>query len=725
MTTNRLFNKLGRFNYRFRKIIIIFWVVSALLLGLTATKLPSILSGSGFETEGSFSKVEAILQDDFHQPQSSMMLIFESENYSTSDEHFKVFVTETLQRLQDVDHLIEINSPIENEKMQKEHIAYAILGFDKSFSELKESILQIRSQLREEDDIKVGLTGGPVIAEDMNHASQHDLKKAEAIGIPAALIILLLAFGSIVAASIPLLIGLISVLCSMGLLYFFGVEYNLSIFLLNVVPMIGLALGIDFALLLVSRFREELTLQSVGDAVIKSVETAGRSIAFSGICVFLGLSSMLFIQIDLFQTVAVGGMVVVIFSCLIALTFLPAVLGIIGPNINRFRILKVKEEGQSAWHRFAKFVMRRPVIMLLLASTIITIAIIPVSDLKLTIPEAESLPEDYESRIVFEKFKSTFGEQQLYPVTIIADSQEPIMTNQGIKDLQYLINTISDEKIINRVESIFSVTGLSSEQLMQTVQNEDLKAQIEPVLNQFVSEDKTILRAYLNVPSTAENAQDWVREWDGEKLGFTLILGGNTKFTQEIFDEIYDKVPYGLAYVLIATYFMLLLAFRSAFIPLKAIIMNAASLSATFGIIVWIFQEGHFVDPTGISLMIPVFTFGIVFGLSMDYEVFLISRIQEAYLDTKDNDFATLMGLTTTSKIITSAALIMIVVTGAFAFTGVTPVKQMGVSIALAIFIDATIVRMILVPSLMKLMGHWNWWAPKFMKEREREHKVS
>lgn len=725
MGANRFFNKLGHFTYRYRKAVLVIWVIFAILFGMMALKLPNVLSGSGFETEGSFSKVEDILKEDFHQPQSSMMLIFESDTYKTEDKVFKEYVEKQLQSIANVDHLTVVRSPIENDKMQKNHIAYAILGFDKNFSELKGSIRQIREQLKDEKHLTVGLTGGPVIAEDMNEASQHDLKKAEAIGLPAALIILLLAFGSIVAASIPLLIGLISVLSSMGLLYFFGEEMNLSIFLLNVVPMIGLALGIDFALLLVSRFREELAVKSVKEAVIKSVETAGRSIAFSGICVFLGLSGMLIIQIDLFQTVALGGMVVVVFSCLTALTFLPALLGVIGPNINRWRILRVKEEGQSAWHKFAKFVMRRPVWMLLLASSFIIIAILPVTDLKLTIPEAESLPQNYESRVVFEKFRAAFGEEQLYPVTMIVDAKDSMMNEGELSKLDELIKTVSDETVVDHVESIFSVTGLTSDALMQANQNEQLKMKVEPALKQFISGDKAILQVYLNIPSTSDKAQDWVRKWDGEKEGFKLLLGGNTKFTQEIFDEIYDKVPYGLAYVLILTYFMLLFAFRSAFIPLKAIVMNAASLSATFGVIVWIFQEGHLVEQADISLMIPVFTFGIVFGLSMDYEVFLISRIQEAYLQTHDNDYATLKGLTNTSKIITSAALIMIVVTGAFAFTGVTPVKQMGIAIALAIFIDATIVRMILVPSLMKLMGHWNWWAPRFVRSRVQERKAS
>ncbi|MCF6137311.1 MMPL family transporter [Pseudalkalibacillus berkeleyi] len=706
--------------YRYRKTVIVLWCTLAIVLGLFAWKMPSILEGSGFETEGSFNETQTILKEDFNQPKSTMTIIIESEKYTADSTEYKAYVQELIGSLDGVDFLNNTTSPYQNKKMTKDNIAYIILGFDKSFTDLKGSIEQIRERLIQTSDFKASLTGGAVISEDMNEASQNDLKRAEAIGIPAALVILLFSFGGVVAAIIPLLIGIISVVSSLGILYFLGLELDLSIFLLNVVPMIGLALGIDFALLLVNRFREEIKRNSIEQAINVSIQTAGRSIAFSGLCVFLGLSSMLFIDIDIFQTVAIGGMVVVILSVICALTFLPAILGMIGPNINKWMVLKTKEKKVSNWYRFAKFVMHRPMTMLMLSLLILITAILPLANLNLTIPEAEALPESYESRQAFETFKNTFGEQELYPVTMIVDGNDALIKQDKLNDIEELQAKLEDEKIVDRIESLFSTTNLSAKQIQSMVDSETLPEEIQGALNAFVQEDKSILRIYLNVDTTSEMAKDFVRDWNGSYNGYELILGGNSTFTQEIFDEIYNKAPYAVGFVLISTYFILLIAFRSLFIPLKAILMNVISLSATFGIIVWIFQEGHFVDPTnGIGLMIPVFTFGIVFGLSMDYEVFLISRIQEYYHESKDNDYATLMGLTSTSKIITSAALIMIVVTGAFAFTGVVPVKQMGVSIALAIFLDATLVRMVLVPSLMKLMGHWNWWMPWKPKDRK------
>lgn len=715
------FLALGRFTYRFRILIITFWALTTILLGFFAVKLPSILAGSGFEMDGSFSKVENILQDRFDQPKSSVMLVFDSDQKHPQDDEYKSFVQKTIEQMDDVQDVVGVQSPYDApDKMIQENVSFASVQFDKSFGDLKTSIEQIRERLPEDKEISVSLTGGPVIAEDMNTASQQDLARAEAIGLPAALIILLLAFGGLIAAGLPIIVGLISVVSSLGLLYFYGQEENVSIFLLNVVPMIGLALGIDFALLLVNRFREELH-QGIEKATMISVQTAGRSIAFSGLCVFLGLSGMLLINIDIFKTVAIGGMVVVILSVLNAVTFLPALLAVLGSRVNALKLFKPSENGNSVWHSFAAFVMKRPVIMAITAACLLGLSVTPVKDMKLSIPEAEALPPDYESRTAFEKFEKTFGEDELYPVLIVAESEDAYLTNEdSLLALEKLVKDLEDEKEVMRTESIFNFTDqLNGAEIYQVLQTEQGKQQLSPAIEPFINNKTAVIRAYLSVNVTGDAAKQFVKEWEREYDDLSLTIGGVTKFNQEIFDEIIEKAPFGLYIVLITTLFILMIAFRSVFIPIKAICMNMLSLAATFGILVWIFQSGAIMEPVEIGLMIPVFTFGIVFGLSMDYEVFLISRIQEIYEKTGNNDEATLVGLTSTSKIITSAAAIMIVITGSFAFTDVMPVKQIGIAIALAIFIDATIVRMIFVPSLMKLLGDWNWWMP-FTKDKHK-----
>lgn len=717
-----MFAGLGAFTYKFRKMIIVSWLVIAVILGFFALKLPNVLDGSGFETNGEFQKVQSIMQKDFGQPKSTMILLFKSQSLSAHDPAFKSFVNQTLSRLHHVHHLVGIQSPYKGNNMLKKHIAYATLSFNSAFDGLQSSVTEIRHQLHDSSHVSVGLTGSPVIAQDLNRASQHDLAHAEMVGVPAAIIILILAFGGLVAASLPLLTGILSVVITMGVVYFFGVNMKLSIFLLNVIPMVGLALGIDFALLLVNRFREELQHDSVHDALIRTVETAGRSIGFSGFCVFLGLIGMMFIQVSIFQTIALGGMIVVILSVTAALTFLPALLAVLGPNINRFRLFKPRENPRrTAWFTFSSFIMKRPVIMLVLSVIVLFIGMIPVRQLQLTIPKAQSLPIHYESRTAYEQFQHSFGGSHLSPVVLLVQSKSGVMKKNQLANLHNLVQSVSNDKIVHRVQSIFSVTGLPPAKLYLGYQNKRTRPKLKTAVDQFVHRNKTVVYAYLNVPPDSKKAKDWVRHFDQTQDGFHIMLGGQTKFYQEIFDELFSKIPYGLAFIFLSTYFVLLLAFRSVLLPLKAIVMDGLSLSATFGVLVWLFQEGHLTTPSEIGLMIPVFVFALVFGLSMDYEVFLISRIQEHYEATGDNNYATLMGLTSTSKIITSAAAIMIVVTGSFAFTGVVPIRQLGVGIALAIFLDATLVRMILVPSLMKLLGRWNWWAPWPIKKGSRD----
>ncbi|WP_307000980.1 MMPL family transporter [Lederbergia panacisoli] len=384
-------------------------------------------------------------------------------------------------------------------------------------------------------------------------------------------------------------------------------------------------------------------------------------------------------------------------------------------------ILKESKGKESNWHSFARFVMKRPVVMALAATILLIIGMIPVGDMRLAIPESDSLPTSYESRTAFEKYKETFAEKDKTIVYIIASSDKDMV--DSLEKLENVINDIQSDSLVSEVDSIFSATQMSADELIAVSNIPELESQLAPAFERLTNKNEALLQVKLNAKNSSAEAKDWVREWEKKKTDLILKIGGESKFHQEIFDEIFNKLPYSLAFILISTYIVLFIAFRSVLIPLKAILMNVVSLGCTFGIIVWLFQEGHLrFHASDIALMIPVFAFSIVFGLSMDYEVFLISRIYEIYLETGNNNKATLEGLISTSKIITSAAAIMIVITGAFGFTGIIPVQQMGVTIALAIFIDATIVRMVLVPSLMKLLGDINWWSPFHKKRRIKQY---
>ncbi|MEK3979893.1 MMPL family transporter [Psychrobacillus sp. FSL K6-2836] len=688
---------------RHYKAILGIWLLIFVILAVLAIRLPGLLEGDGFSTDGEHAEVMEELTKTFDFPAESLFVVFDQTSNST--------IEDTLNEIEQLNLAESIQSPLEDDSLYKDHVAYAMLHFD-SDADMTGAVDDIREAIDGEQGVT--LTGGAAINKDINSASQKDLASAEAIGLPIAIIVLLLAFGSVVAAFIPLAIGIVTVVSAFGVMTLFSETMDLSIFVMNIIPMLGLALSIDFALLLINRYKEELAKNSIADAVQTAIQTAGRSIIFSAICVFIGLGAMLVMQVEIFQNIALGGMLVVTIAVLASITLLPALLMLLKERINKWTIIRVKPGATTRWRNFASFVMKRPVTLILVALIILGIGIIPVKNMELTIPQVDSLPESYDSREAYELMDQQFGLGEQSTVYMIADRSDGWDNTAGLEDIKNIENELLADNYVKSVNTIFTVSEIPTvEQWEQSLMVPEVEAQLTPLIDTFVQDNKLLVPVTLNLNGSSDEAQDWVREWSEKDLGVDFKLGGQPKFNQEIFDEIFDKVGWLLAIILGSTFIILMIAFRSILIPLKAIIMNIIGLASTFGILVYIFQYGHFgIEETTIALIIPVIVFSLVFGLSMDYEVFLISRIQEEYLKHQNNTLATVDGLTSTSKIITSAALIMIVITGAFAFTEVMPVKQIGVGIAIAVAIDASIIRLLLVPSLMKLFGKWNWWLP-------------
>lgn len=717
--------RLGSFIYRNRKWVLFIWLTAIVIFGFFALKLPTVLSGNGFEYKGEYNQTRKLLEADFGYPKSTIILFFQKDR-AISNAEFQQFIQNTFHKLRNFDEARDITSPFDKKGMFKDEYAYGLLTFDKKAESLGKEISKLKKILKNKQGLKVTMTGEPIIVQDLDIASQEDLEKAEMIGLPIALVVLILAFGGLVAAALPIVIGIVSILITMGTVYFFSFRVDLTIFILNIVPMIGLALSIDFALLFINRYKEELQSKSVQEAIEMTIRTAGRSIIFSGLCVFIGLSGLWFIKIDIFQNVALGGMLVVLISGISALSFLPSILGLLGKNINKLSVIRVSKQKDSIWYRFAKLVMNHPIVMALLALFILLAGLVPVKQMVLSIPGTDSLPAKYPSRVALETYQEQFISNEKSDdkkVMFVLKTNGPVTEKNNFNKVSKIIHTLEKEDLVHFVFSPFTASNIKNdEQLYQFLLHGD-KGSVAPLKEYFIRDNKMLVEVYLKTGEHSSKARKWVRNWSQKKLGIQAFIGGPIKFEQEIFDEIYQKAPYGLLLIFLSTLIILMAAFRSLLIPLKAILMNMLSLACTFGVVVWIFQKGHLgIVPVDIALILPVFVFSLVFGLSMDYEVFLISRIQEFYLTTGDNTLATISGLTFTSKIITSAAAIMIVVTGAFAFTGVMPVKQLGVGIAIAIFIDATIVRMVLVPALMRLLGDWNWWFFGYHFKRVKKH---
>jgi len=692
--------RLGKNLVRWRYAVVLIWTVLLAVSVYFGLQLPSELRGNGFAIQdGRFAQVEDKLNDRFDRAGASMIVLLEGGDLDT-------IIEQQRDQLVEVDGVDGVITPAENPEARDGDVAYLLLEFE-DYDTAEASIEDVRSALIRDTDTDVRLTGEPVFADDLNEASKNDLIRAELIGIPVALLVLLLVFGTPLAAFMPLFVGLITFIVAAGSLFFFAQTMELSIFVLNAVAMIAIALGIDFSLLLVNRYREELvTGKSREAAIVRTVATAGRSILFSGLCVFVGLAGLLFIQVDVFQAIALGALIAVAGAVLSALTLLPSALYIVGDAINKGRLVKTNEtRSEVRWQKLARFVMKRPVTMTLVALLLLLPSLWFVRDLELNIPDADALPTSYESRAALERWDDVFGETSTDAVLLFEtnDLTDPMI----LDELTALTEELSADPIVDNVTTFLTASGLEPAEFQQLVEvaPEQLEA-FDRLVTLEGNTDLALVNISFDVPPSDKDAQAFVRDW--RENGFDV--GGPAAFNEEIYEEIYDSIPYAVITVILATMVILMWAFRSVLIPIKAIIMNVLGLGATFGLLVIIFESGYVYDAETISILTPVFIFSLVFGLSMDYEVFLVSRIEEYYRETGDNDYATEMGLAKTSKIITSAAVIMIVVTGAFAFTGVSPIKQLGVGIALAIFIDATIIRILLVPSLMKLFGNWNWW---------------
>ncbi|WP_298470843.1 MMPL family transporter [uncultured Psychrobacillus sp.] len=689
---------------RHYKVTLGVWIILFVALAFFALRLPSLLEGDGFKMDGEHQQVMDELTETFDLPAETLFIVFNQ----TSDQT----IQDTLDDIENLKIVKDIQSPLEDSTLYKENVSYAMLHFNTDTENMSEVVDDIRQSIGNEKGVT--LTGAAAINKDINTASQKDLASAEAIGLPIALVVLLLAFGSVVAALVPIAVGIVTVVSALGVMTFFGEAMDLSIFVLNIVPMLGLALSIDFALLLINRYKEELTEKSVVEAVQISIKTAGRSIIFSALCVFIGLGAMFVLEVEIFQNIALGGMLVVAMAVLGSITLLPALLMVLGDRINKWTILRVKPGASTKWRNFASFVMKRPVTLIIVAFVLLGIGIIPVKEMTLTIPSVESLPKDYDSRQAYEVMEDEFNMGDQSTIYVVADRPGGWENTDGLNTMKNLEEQLLKDPDVKSVDTVFSASEIPTvEQWEQSMMIPEVSGQLTPLMDTFVQGDKLMIPVTLGLNGSSDEAQDWAREWADKDVGTDILLGGQPKFNQEIFDEIFDKVGILLGIILGSTFIILTIAFRSVLIPLKAIIMNVIGLASTFGILVYIFQYGHFgLEETTIALIIPVIVFSLVFGLSMDYEVFLISRIQEEYMKHHNNTKATVDGLTSTSKIITSAALIMIVITGAFAFTEVMPVKQIGIGIAIAVAIDASIIRLLLVPSLMKLFGKWNWWLP-------------
>ncbi|MFD0710835.1 MMPL family transporter [Paenibacillus sp. GCM10027626] len=680
--------QLASISFRHPKAICLLWLLFLLFFGYFAPKLGDVLGDHGLVSDGAYAKVERLLSEEYQLPHDPVIMLFEKRD-ALSPDQFRTYIRQALQSLQAIKGINMIIPPFASEQMISHNYAYALLDTTVDIHGVKSLLDEINRRLPASEQVSVKMTGKPVVQADVNKASFSDLSRAERIGIPLAFIILLTAFGGILSAIIPIVTGMIGVAGTMGIMYWLGTRLELSSFMLNVIPMVGLALSIDFALLMVSRFREELRRANAEQALTRTMATAGRAVVCSAATIFFGLFGILFIPLPMFTSIALGAMVVLIISVLLTLTLVPAILSLIWPVIKTEKQPRLYFSSSKWRFQILHFAMAKPIRTSLAASLLLLFCVIPLQQLKLAIPDASSLPQTYASRMAFEHYER-LGLHTKSEVYLVAYGP---FQNKG-----------------KRLAAAALIRELKADPMALRVQP------LQPLLS-GQSTDKILIQIALKEEASSSSIRSWLRLWEQKGADtaarLPFLLGGEAKYEQEVYDAIFQNINRTLLFILISNYIVLFLAFRSILIPLKTILMNLLSLGAAFGILVSIFQNGLFgMEPVRIAIMIPVFIFGLVFGISMDYGVFLLSRIFEVYQETGDNRRAVQTGLASVSRVIGSAAAIIITVTLPFALGEVVGVKQLGIGIAAAIFIDATIVRMLLVPALMVLLGKWNWWAP-------------
>ena len=573
-----------------------------------------------------------------------------------------------------------------------------------------EQLLHVVEDANHAEGYRVLMSGAASIAHESNELATEDLEQGERIGVPVALIILLALFGAVVASLIPLGLGIVSIIVALGIAALIGQVFDLVFFVTLMITMIGLAVGIDYSLFIVSRFREELERGlEKREAVVRAGATAGSAVLFSGLTVVIALCGMLIIPATFFQSLGIGAIVVVLVTLAATLTLLPAVLSLLGDKVNFlsipfFRRRRSSDNADDAteqrgfWEATTRIVTKVPIVSFLIVAVPMIVAIVFYFDINTGINGVDTFPEGAETREAFFVLEEEFSFGLVNPVEIVIDGD------------------LSDPRVQAAIGDL------------ETTLIEDPGFPIPPAVIPAPSGDLALMTVAIHGEPSGPNAVGAVAQlreqhvpaaFDGTPA--TVFVGGVSAVSADLFDIVDRYTPIVFAFVLGLSFLILLLVFRSIVIPVKAVVMNLLSVGTAYGLLVLVFQKGLATDLLGfqhaevIDAWIPLFLFTILFGLSMDYHVFLLSRIRERYDQTGNNAEAVAYGLRSTASIITGAALIMVAVFGAFAAGETIINQQVGFGLAVAIFLDATLVRSVLVPASMEMLGRGNWYLPSWL----------
>jgi RND superfamily putative drug exporter len=581
---------------------------------------------------------------------------------------------------------------------------------------------------------RANVTGAPALDYDVREVSKEDTDRGERRSLPFTAVILVLAFGAFLAALLPLGVGVIAIVASLAAVQIVSGLLPMSVFVLTLVSMVGLGVGIDYSLLIVTRFREELNRgHSARQAAIRTIETAGRAVVTSGLTVVVGFASLLITPLTETRSVGVGGLIVVAAAVMLSVTLLPAVLSILGRTIDWPRWLARRlswYHAPTGWERWARWLGHHPWRAIAMGLLAIGVISYPITQIKIGLPRAGWFPSGTESNAGVEDLERIGAQGVLQPVRVVVQAPEGdrIVSARYLRGLRRLSDSLRADARVANVRSVVDVQpGMSALRYTMLYSNlESARTRAPEFYAAYLSQDAatTLFDVFLSDTTSITSAMDVVRRIRSIVTSgvrgldsTTIVVGGFYASGVDLQDRLLAQFPIVVVLILISTAVMLAIAFRSVLVPLKAIVMNALSVAATFGLVVLVFQHGIGSSILGLDgpteavfVVVPVLVFAVVFGLSMDYEVFLLSRIKESFVRTGRNDQATMEGLTATASVITSAAAIMVIVFGTFAFSRVLAAQMLGFGLAVAVLLDATLIRMVLVPAFMHVAGRWNWW---------------
>ena len=748
----------GAWLARHRWWVLSVWAVVLVVAALSYPHLLRSLSASDYSVTGSDSaKVANLIESDFKAAGNEQdVIVFDSKTLTIKDSGYGKAVDRVLAAVRDEPGVVALLGPTDpgaqGQVSKDGHAALATLGLsgnDRQRGARASHLQEVVASAAGNGPVDAYLTGYSPAANDLTTVETADTDRAESIGIPIAFVVLILALAAVVAALVPLAMALISLIVTFGVLSALVTVTNFDAFLLSIVTMLGVGISIDYSLFILSRFREELArgrregrADPVPAAVGKAMATSGKTILFSGTIVMISMFSLFAVNSPLFREIAAGAALVVACTLITAWTMLPALLAAVGGRVNRWALPKRWQPAEdvgspghpSGWARWARTVLVHPWLALPAAALLIVFAL-PVFGIKLGIDLGISAisgtPSGKGEIILTQKFSPGV----LSPIQILASHEgSGALSGSDLTSIDKLTTTLAHDK---RVDAVYSISTMLKQTTGQVSTQALAKLEKDPSMTTLVNQtvnvsnggNRTIITVVSAAPIDSTQAtglvsdlRDHIIPASGSSAGPEMLIGGTTAQFSDLSAETLSALPVVMTLVLSFSFLYLLVIFRSLLIPAKAVVMNLLATGAAFGLTTWVFQGGHlerlfgFTSVGYLQVYLPIIVFAVLFGLSMDYEVFLIGRMREQWLLTHDNDDSVATGIARTARPITAAALIMAAVFGCFLIADILELKEFGFALAVAVILDATLVRLLLVPAFMKVAGGTaNWWLPHWL----------